>query len=106
MNRTQLLLAKLAEEAAEVSQIALKSAQFGLEERLAGQPYTNAERVNQELTDLMAIVQMLNEEFGLGFVLDPQRVLAKMAKVNHYANYSASLGLVDQPEEDQPPQFA
>lgn len=99
MKRMQLLMAKLAEEAAEVSQIALKTAQFGMDEQMPGQPFTNAERVNQELTDLMAIVQMLNEEFGLGFELDAERVKAKKAKVNRYAGYSASLGLVESTSE-------
>lgn len=46
MTRLQLLLSKLAEEGAEVAQIALKTAQFGIEETCPSQPFTNAERAH------------------------------------------------------------
>ena len=52
MNRLQYLLTKLAEEANEVGQIALKTQQFGVDEGMPGQPFTNAERTHQELNDL------------------------------------------------------
>lgn len=94
MNRLQLLLIKLAEEGTEVSKIALKAAQFGLAEARPGQPYTNAERMHQEIDDFMAAVEMLNTEFGLGYQPDRERIERKKNKVNSFASYSESLGMV------------
>lgn len=94
MNRLQLLLAKLSEEGSEIAQIALKTQQFGLNEKCPGQPYTNAERVHQEIDDLMAAVEMLNEEFGFGYSPNRERIEAKKIKVNQFAEYSKTLGLV------------
>lgn len=99
MNRQQMLLGKLAEEAAEVAQIALKSQLFGLTERCVGLSFNNAERTHQELDDLMAIIEMLNEECGFGYVTSPQRIAEKKAKVNLYAVYAQSLGTLDTGED-------
>ena len=94
MTRLQFLLAKLAEEATEVAQIALKTQQFGAQEKCLGQPLTNFERTHCELNDFMAIVEMLNEECGFGYVRNLEAIQEKKLKVNTYADYSASLGLV------------
>ena len=94
MNRLQLLLTKLSEEGSEVTQIALKTQQFGLHESCPGQPFTNAERTHQEIDDLMAMVEMLNEEFGFGYAPSRERIEAKKVKVNKFAAYSVELGLV------------
>jgi NTP pyrophosphatase (non-canonical NTP hydrolase) len=94
MTRLQLLLTKLAEEGSEIAQIALKTQQFGLDSKGPGQPLTNAEQVHSEIDDLMAAVEMLNEEFGLGYVPSRERIEAKKAKVNHFAAYSEQLGFI------------
>lgn len=94
MDRLQLLLNKLAEEGTEVAQIALKTAQFGLHESREGQYPTNAERCHAEIDDLMAAVEMLNEEYGFGYEPSRERIDAKKAKVNKFAAYSESLGMV------------
>lgn len=95
MTRLQYLLVKLAEEASEVSQIALKTAQFGLEETYTDK--TNQKRVHDELHDLFALVHMLNTEYNFGFLPDILERDKKIAKVNQYANYSKSLGMIDGP---------
>lgn len=59
-----------------------------------GQPYSNAERVHQEIDDLMAAVKMLNEEFGFGYSPNRERIEAKKIKVNKFAEYSKTLGQV------------
>src|ERR1035437_8475269 len=92
MNRLQLLLGKLAEEGVEVAQIALKTQQFGLHEVCAGQPLTNAQRAHKEIDDFMAQIEMLNEEFGFGYVPNRERIEAKKIRVNKYAALSVSLG--------------
>ena len=94
MNRCQLLLTKLAEEGCEISQIALKTQQFGMHEICPGQPLTNAQRIHLELDDLMAAIQMLNDEYGLMYLPNQERIKAKIAKVNKFAQYSVELGEV------------
>jgi hypothetical protein len=94
MNRLQLLLCKLAEESAEVTQITLKTQQFGLHESREGQYPTNAERMHQELDDIQASIEMLNEEFGFCYVPNRERIEAKKLKVNKYADYAETLGMV------------
>lgn len=93
MNRTQFLLMKLAEEASEVAQIALKTAQFGLEETYTDK--TNVERIYAELNDIIAIVGMLNEQEGFDYDTDDEAIDAKIKKVEHYLKYSQTLGMVD-----------
>lgn len=101
LTRYQYLLTKLAEEASEVAQIALKTQQFGADEICPNQPDTNTERIHKELIDLLAIVGMLNEEFNFGF--DHIKVYAFLAKkleekqnkVDKYYKYSAQLGMVE-----------
>lgn len=94
MNRLQYLLLKLAEEASEISQIALKTSQFGLEEVCPNQPLTNKERVHGELNDLLAIVCILNEEFDFEFRADEIKIDEKKLKISKYYDYSKTLGMV------------
>lgn len=99
MTRTQLLLAKLAEEGVEVAQIALKAQQFGLTEIRPGQPLSNAQRIHLELDDLMAQIEMLNE-CGLDYVPNRDHIEAKKRKVDQFAALSVRLGqVVDHSEQ-------
>ena len=96
---TQYHLIKIAEEASEVAQIALKCAHFGLSEKQPGQELTNAERVYGELNDLMAMVHELGVVSGDEFFFDigqPNHlaIAKKLGKIAHYLAYSQSLGLV------------
>ena len=95
MNQLQHLLTKLAEEGSEVAQIALKTSQFGAHEIMPGQPLTNFQRCHQELDDLMAIVEMLNAQYGFDYTPNRDRIEAKKAKVGQYLGYSIHLGLVE-----------
>ena len=92
MNRLQYLLIKLAEEASEISQMALKSSHFGLEE-VYNDEYNKA-RLQQELTDLNAIVKMLNYEFDFGYEVSDADVEIKINKVNEWYNHSVTYGHV------------
>lgn len=95
MNPLQYYLTKLAEEGSEVAQIALKAQQFGAHEVMPGQPLNNFERCHQELDDLWAIVEELNEKFGFGYTPNKERVEAKKMKVRKYLSYSIHLGMVE-----------
>lgn len=52
MNARQYILMKIAEEATEVAQRALKAQQFGLDQTEPGKTQNNAERLEGELLDL------------------------------------------------------
>ena len=101
LTRYQYLLTKLAEEASEIAQIALKTQQFGADEVCPGQEHTNTERIHKELIDLLAIVCMLNEEFNFGFnyfnVIKEAayKIEAKQNKVDKYYQYSQDCGMVE-----------
>lgn len=94
MDRLQYLLIKLSEESTEVSKIALKTAQFGMDEKHPELSQTNKERIHSELNDLNAVVKLLNMEFDFNYEIDQQKVLEKFDKIDKYYNYSKQLGLV------------
>ncbi|MCU7877259.1 MAG: hypothetical protein KZQ84_10750 [Candidatus Thiodiazotropha sp. (ex Lucinoma borealis)] len=100
MNLQQHLLGKLAEEGTKVGQIALKTQQFGFDECCPNQPYSNTERTHQEIDDMMAIVEMLND---IGFGYSPSRawIEAKKEKVVKYLQYSVGLGQVEHKALDE-----
>lgn len=93
----QYLLGKLAEEAAEVAQIALKTSDFGLDEVMPGQPYSNRERCCQELDDMMGVLKSLKEQCGFAYKPNDGAIDAKQVKIEKYKAYSISLGLVEGP---------
>lgn len=94
LTKQQFLLAKLAEECSEVAQRALKSQQFGLDERQSDMHQNNADRLDGELNDLMAILKMLRDELIYNFVEDDLAIDAKIEKVEKYLEYSRKLGKV------------
>lgn len=101
MTRTEHLLAKVAEECAEIAQRATKAMRFGLSEVQPGQPKTNAERLVDELLDLYAVVEMLETE-DLIPVPDLATTLdERIARVEKYLAYSRSLGALR--DEPSPP---
>jgi hypothetical protein len=100
MTLSQYYLVKLAEEATEVAQIALKAAHFGLAECHPERTENNAERIYAELNDLLAMVHRLGEISNGEFWFDigsPDQVAVstKLAKTEHYLAYSRSLGMVE-----------
>jgi hypothetical protein len=96
MNRQQHLFQVTGEECCEVAQMCSKINRFGIHEIFPNQPLTNAERMHLELDDLTAMIEMLNDECGLGYVPNRERIEAKKLKVNKYYEYSKSLGLITQ----------
>ena len=75
--------------------MASKNMHFGMEERQFSDGESNRERLHNELNDLLAIVELLNEEEGFDFVPDPVMIARKKEKVKHFREYSRSLGLVE-----------
>ena len=95
MNKLQLLLGKLTEECCEVGQSALKTSQFGLDGTIPGTNLTNRDRLNAELNDVIAVIEMLNEEFQLQYSYDINEIRAKKEKITKYALISEDLGFVE-----------
>lgn len=94
MNYEQFLLTKLAEEGSEVAQIALKTQQFGMFERHPDLSENNMQRCHSEIDDLMAVVELLNEKYGFGYVPNQEARERKKVKLEKYAQYSRSLGKI------------
>lgn len=96
MNYTQFLLIKLAEEAAEISQIALKASQFGLQEKNPKLEWNNVECIYAELNDLLGIINILNSDSEIEFNFTPnnEAINAKKEKIKKYLQYSIDLGHV------------
>lgn len=94
MSYQQFLLMKLSEEASEISQIALKTMQFGMEEQCTGLLLNNKERIHEELNDLYGIIDMLNTSFNFNYEVDKEAVKNKKIKVLKYLEYSKNLGMV------------
>lgn len=95
MDRVQYLLSKIAEEASEISQIALKTQQFGVYEMCPDLEETNVQRINKEFNDLLGVIQLLNKELGVYEIqFNPELVEKKIEKVEKYYQYSINCGQV------------
>lgn len=92
MTNQQYLLIKLAEEANEIAQRALKCAQFGMNSEYQGK--TNAEILSGELNDLHGVLDLLRKEGGYDYQVDPDALARKINKVNHYRECSRIEGCV------------
>ncbi len=99
MTRTEHLLVILAEECNEAGQRIHKALRFGLNETQPGQEFTNAERIAQELADLMGVLEMLWKETSIPG-LSETGIAAKRQKVEHFLRYSAELGTLQSPRAD------
>lgn len=104
MTREEHLLTILAEECNEVAVRASKALRFGVDEVEPGQPLTNAERINAEVIDLMAALEMLNDANMLpalsprGMIPYQHLTAAKKAKVEKFLIYSGTLGTLTEPQ--------
>lgn len=90
MNRTEHLLSCLAEECAEVAQRATKAQRFGMDEIQPGQDLSNRERLSQELSDLVAVVDMLG--FAIHVIYNEDALDAKKRKVENCMRYAEGQG--------------
>lgn len=94
MNRTEALLASLAEECGETTQRATKALRFGLNEIQMGQELTNAERIIYEFNDIVAVMEILHAEGHLSRVIDQQYIALKKQKIEKHFQYSKEIGTV------------
>lgn len=94
MDKNEHLLVCLSEECSEVSQRVAKALRFGILEIQPGQELNNAERIEFELCDMLAVIEMLQDA---GIVdLYHERLLrakeAKKQKVREFMEYAKQCG--------------
>lgn len=86
------LIMCLAEECAEVAQRCMKAMRFGRDQIQTGHTETNAKRIEGELTDLIAVVDMLIASQVIDEPADPDKLEAKKSKVIKYYDMAVGLG--------------
>jgi hypothetical protein len=93
MNHQEHLLTIVAEEALEVAHRASKALRFGLMEIQPGQALNNAQRLIGEFHELIAALEMLNDESRMQMLMvDRAAVDAKKVKVEKFLAYSLEMG--------------
>ncbi len=106
MTKTEHLLFILSEECAEVAQRCSKAARFTLEERqshnniatelTSESDYSNGQRIALELTQLIAVAEMLNEIDAFPDGYGHQHLIdSKKYKVEKFLEYSKKVGTLD-----------
>lgn len=99
MNKAQYLLTQLAEECAEVAQLASKAIRFGTEEVQPDKAdqLNNADRIMEEFHDLIAVMEFLHKE-GILPAWSEERAQAhkqaKLLKIVRYMVYSKQQGIL------------
>ncbi len=99
MTDEQMLLTCIAEECTELGQRCSKAIRFGVTEVQKNQDKNNAERFVDELTDLLALIELLrtyDESTGSAPRFPPvtrEGLDAKKAKFLRNLDYSRSLGV-------------
>ena len=92
MTIRELLLAKVMEECAEITQRAAKAQRFGLTEVQPGQDLDNETRLLHEFHDLVATMMLLFPDVLLN--LDKQRLHDHLQQIEKFMDYSRSLGIL------------
>jgi len=89
------LLACISEEAGEISQAVGKAHRFGLLDKNPKSKSTNWVDLRKEIHDIIAVYEMLCDEFDRVDVIDRKMVAAKKRKVAKYMKYSDSIGRLE-----------
>lgn len=92
MTRPEMLLTILSEECNETAQRVSKALRFTLGEIQSEQLLTNAERIVYEFNDILAVMEMLQEEGLLKNIIDRDAIALKKYKVEKYLQYSVETG--------------
>tara|TARA_R110000850_G_scaffold6589_4_gene25435 strand:- start:586 stop:876 length:291 start_codon:yes stop_codon:yes gene_type:complete len=95
MTTEQYILGKLAEEAAEVAQIAIKSQQFGLDMVFPKYGETNLDLLIGEVNDTLGVLGMLNYDFERKAAWGNETQQAKRLKVQKWYHVAQGMGMVE-----------
>ena len=105
MNKEQHMFLKLGEEATEVAleiaalkvaHMAYKVMQFGTSEMQIGDTLHNTERLHKEMDDYQAVVEVLNQRYGLMYTPNSENIALKKLKMERYLDKSIELGCVSE----------
>lgn len=90
------LLVILMEECSELQKLAAKALRFGPHEVWPEHPElgSNAQRMQQEWNDLVAVVELLRET-GISLSCSGKEIEAKQLKIQNYMVYSRDQGTLD-----------
>lgn len=91
MNRDEMLMVIAMEECVELAKCISKAARFGKYNIPPGDPLNNMQRIEEEFTDLLAVMSMLGWD-----TIDRNGILAKRAKVEKYLAYSGMKGTLSE----------
>lgn len=86
------LLACISEEAGEITQSVGKAHRFGLLDKNPKSKHTNWVDLRKDVHDLIAVYEMLCDEFDRVETLDRKLIKAKKNKVTKYMGYSNANG--------------
>lgn len=98
MSLDDYLLSHLAQECNEVAIRCTKAQMFGLDEIQPAQSLTNRERIAEELTDLKALVVLMEDMHLLPEFSERDlntRINAKHRKAKEFRGYSRELGRLE-----------
>ena len=96
MNITEHLLTCLMEECAEVQKAASKALRFGLKDGYPGSGVTNAVKIAEEVTEVIAMIEML-QEYGIKQPLFPRKLKEeKKNRVREYMHYAKQVGQLEE----------
>jgi hypothetical protein len=99
MTRKEHLLTILSEECNEVGQRASKALRFSVQEIQPGQPLNNGDRVMEEFYDLVAVIEMLQDEEVLPNWTSPRlqaHITGKKERVEKFLLHSKENGTFDE----------
>lgn len=96
MHRTEYLLICLAEECQEVAHRVSKALRFTCEEVQPGGSLNNAERIAEELVDLIGVMGMLVDEYVItNPLIEIAGISRKREKIEKFIKYSQQLGVLE-----------
>ena len=94
MTLEQYLLTCFSEECVELAQAISKAIRFGLDDQWPGKPTTNRTDIKVEFNDILAVLELLEENQILIAYRDQKLIDAKKLKLSKMLLHSADRGRV------------
>lgn len=93
MNRQEQLLTILMEECSEVIKECSKALRFSLDEKWSESEFTNRERIQNELKDVLCVIDILSDEEFISYpFVTTELVEKKKEKIEKYFEISRRYG--------------
>ena len=94
MTKTEYLIVCLIEELSEMQQELSKCLRFTINDKHPSKQETNLEGVCREWSDVLAILEQLDDQ-GIVIESDDRQIDAKHAKLEKFMRYSEELGVLE-----------